>query len=207
MFQTIANRVQTGASSIQSDQGVFPFDARSAIHIRMKLFELPDASQQSAQNNPTGSKQSINVVTDIHIVDEFFKHHENAIISTKTTKRTIASKMTLTVWKQGGRFYVFSCQPVRIDDQQTIVGQSKGVLLPFENINELKAFLKMNFGNDDDDYQDCLEMKSLEIDFVPIECLGDAPKPSSNTDPTLIGQVCQCSTDVAGHINKVYNDR
>lgn len=218
--------MKSGKPSTEPDQGVFQFDARSAIHIQMKLFQMeakkpqtPTTKSVSQLNSAAGSNASSND-TLIATVDadeakiglqktylqQFFILYDNAVISA-TTKTTSKTKLTLSTFKQSGRFYVFSCESVDLDGEQKIVANSRGILLTFENLEQLQTFLMINFGSGGKQLQDCIEMRSLEIDFVPIECLNNKAEAgnaqSINSDPTLRGELCQCSVDVQGHIEKV----
>lgn len=142
------------------------------------------------------------------LLTEFFQLNDNAILSSKSS-----AKFTLTASKFGGRFYLFSCQPIDIDGDNANLNQSKGMLLPFDNVYELQTFLETHFG-DGKKHEKWLEMKTLEIVFVPVECIVDT-SPGNATltttlvqandicSSTLIGDLCKCSSDEQGHMEKV----
>lgn len=183
-------------------QGVYAFNARSAIQTRIKLFEMDDAVIQ----NNVADADAIHPKT---ILTEFFELCDNALISSKS-----AAKVKLTASKFGGRFYVFSCQPIDMDGNEANIKQAKGMLLPFENVYELQTFLETNCG-DGKNVKDWLEIHTLEIEFVPVECFADAnnalPLPTLTTNQglaytstsTLSGELCICSSDENGHLEKV----
>ncbi|KAG4068904.1 hypothetical protein HA402_005052 [Bradysia odoriphaga] len=197
IYQTATKRSSLGKDRIKLDQmqGVYPFNARSGIQIRIQKFEVDDTVLQDSVSDA----DPINPKT---VLTEFFQLYDNAFLSSKS-----ASKVALTASKFGGRFYLFSCQPIDIDGDQANVGQSKGMLLPFENVYELQSFLETHFG-DGDSVEDWLEIKSLEIVFVPVECVVDENQNNTiltsslcqaNTfSSTLSGDLCTCSSDSAG---------
>ncbi|XP_037024996.1 uncharacterized protein LOC119066555 isoform X2 [Bradysia coprophila] len=201
IYQTATKRSNLGKAPIKLDQmqGVYPFNARSAIQIRIQIFEIDDAALQ----DNVSDADSINPKT---ILTEFFQLYDNALLSSKST-----AEVALTASKFGGRFYLFSCQPIDIDVDETHIGQSKGMLLPFENVYELQSFLESHFG-DDKSLEDWLEIKSLEIVFVPVECVVDANQnnailtsslgQANILSSTLSGDLCTCSSDQQGHIEK-----
>lgn len=179
-------------------QGVFPFDNRSAVHIRMGVFQENDASD--AQNQPNEQSDHVieNQQSDVShkatinnrfktTVRKFFEHFETAFISTQNA--------AVTAWKQNGRFYLFYCQPVDVNGLITDTGESKAELLPFINLDDLHAFLDTAFGGSNNV---SIELRSLVFDSVPLDilneqCLQDENKNAAYSS-RLTGSICRCSS-------------
>lgn len=196
--------------------GVYSFDTRSAIRIRTEEFHFDTATAKKdikVEATDTTAMEPPVVNDDLKAtLLKFFELYDNAFLST--------TNAALTAWKQGGRFYLFCCQPVDIDEHLTNVGEPKGVLLTFLNLDELHSFLKTNFGGGSDS-KDWLKIRFLEIDFVPLEdcsaneqsfLVNDIKDVEEVKDVTLAntknsrlsGPLCQCSSSEAEHLEKVY---
>lgn len=202
--------------SIQPEQlqGVYSFDTRSAIRIRTEKyhFDATDVDKQIKIETKDIATTEAPIVNDPikTTLSKFFELYDNAFLST--------TNAALTVWKQSGRFYLFCYQPVDIDERLTNVGEPKGVLLTFLNVDELHTFLKTNFGGGSE--SNWLQIRFLEVDFVPLENCSANEQSLLATDEKnvkevqdvilantnnsrLSGSVCQCSSNKEEHVEKV----
>lgn len=193
-------------------QGVFPFDNRSAVHIRMGLFQENDASDAQNQPNEQADQATENQQIDASqeapvndrfktTVTKFFEHFENAFLSTQDA--------AVTAWKQDGRFYLFYCQPVDVNGLITHTGESKAALLPFTSLDDLHAFLETAFGGSNNV---SIEFRSLVFDSVPLDilnqqCLRDENENAASLtnaySSRLTGSICRCSSKDEEHTAKV----
>lgn len=202
-------------------QGVFPFDSRMAVHVRMALFDESAAGQPQNQPNAQGNVIPEDQTTQIPQDDEdpeapiddqlntplskFFKLHDNAFLSTPDA--------AVTAWKQDDRFYLFYCQPVDVNGRITNTdGDSKGALMPFTNLDDLQIFLETVFGCSDQNGNSgsnqnsgstTFEIRSLVVDPVPLEVLHKQCLRDENIDDVsrtnayssrISGPICRCSS-------------
>lgn len=219
---------------IQPDQiqGVFPFDSKMAVHVRMALFDENAASQPKNQPNAQGNvipeDQATQIPQDGKVpeapiddqlntpLSKFFELHDNAFLSTPDA--------AVTAWKQDDRFYLFYCQPVDLNGRITNTdGDSKGELMPFTNLDDLYIFLETVFGGSNQNGKSSsnqnigsatFEIRSLVIDPVPLEVLHKQCLRDENIDDVsrtnayssrLSGPICRCSSIDEEPLAKVCN--
>lgn len=134
---------------------------------------------------------------------KFFTIWDKAFLSTKGA--------VVTVWKQGIRFYLFYCQSVNNEGRLSNIGEIKGALMTFMNLDELHEFLEINFGSNGLDGS--FEIRSIDFKFIPLEncppseqCLWEKEKIKEEEfdfSIRLYESPCHCSSTYDQHMEKV----
>lgn len=172
---------------------MYPFDSQNYVNIRMELFKKAVGNQ----NIPLKDELKASMI-------KLFEIWDNALLTTKDA--------TVTVWKQGARFYLFYCQPIDEEGRLSNFGEVKAALLTFNLLNGLYEFLVNNFGGSEED--DWFEIRHFDITFVPSkECPAkietswlkeiESKEKKGETQKFLQGSLCCCSSNIEQHKQKV----